>query len=424
MIADTSGQDMQITQSKSKAKLGLWAGVIAAGAIAVMAVSPVIARWSEGVHSIDADRVSVAKVFRGDLIRDVAVSGRLVAANAPQLYSTESGVVTLQVKPGDQVSQGQILASVASPELLAELNQAQTQLESLELASKRGELEDKETALDLTQTLDNARVSLIAAKREKQRADQSYEQKVISELEWVKANDVLLEAELVFNHAKEKVGIAKERLAFEDKNRQNQVHQQALVVAELERRVALLSVKAPIDGVVGNWLVEQKEQVTASTALMTVVDLSQYEAELDVPEFYADDLGLGLQAIIQIGGNKIPAEIVSVSPEIKANQVSVRARLPQADNKGLRQNQRVNARIEFERKDDVLMVKRGAFYQSGAGLQAYLLAQDDIARKQAITTGAASVEYIEILSGLQANDNIVISDYSPFIEHEAIRLAN
>ena len=120
MIADTSGQDMQINQPKSKARFALWAGLITAGAIAVMLASPSIARWSEGVFSIDANKVSIAQVFRDDFVRDVAVSGRLVAANAPQLYSPESGVVTLQVNPGDQVAKGQVLAHIASPELLAE----------------------------------------------------------------------------------------------------------------------------------------------------------------------------------------------------------------------------------------------------------------------------------------------------------------
>lgn len=422
MIADTSGQDVKISKVTNKLKLVAGSVITALVIAAVLAIGPVIARWNEGVYSISAAQVTTSEVIRGDLIRDVAVSGRLVAANAPQLYSTQSGAVTLLAKPGDSVTIGSVLANIDSPELIAQYHQAKAKLENLELAAKRGELADKETALDLVKSLDNAKVKLTAATREKQRADESYQKKVISELEWVKANDVLLEAELMFKHAEQKIEIAKERLAFEGKNRENQVLQQQLVVQELNRRKQRLAVKAPISGVVGNWLIEQKEQVTASTPLMTVVDLSQYEAELDVPEFYADDLGLGLVVNLKISGNQSSAVIVSVSPEIEANQVRVRARLTDTDFTGLRQNQRVNARIEFEHKQNVLMVKRGAFYQSGGGKQAYVIQSDEIARKLPITTGAASVEYIEIISGLEQGEHIVTSDYSPFAQHNAVRL--
>ncbi len=424
MIEGTQGQDEVITGPSKKRKWPLWLGAITAGALLTFYSLPTLSLWFNGVPNVDGTTVQVSAVFKGDLIRDVAVSGRLVAANAPQLYSTEPGVVQLTAKPGDAVSNGDVIAMIDSPELHAELRQAQAVYASLELEAKRGELEDKEVALDLNRELDNAKVALNAAKREKARADESYDQNVISELDWVKANDVLLEAELTFKHASEKVLLARERLAFEGQNRQSKVEQQRLVLDELERRMAQLVIRAPFSGVIGNWLVEQKEKVTASAALLTIVDLSQYEAELNVPEFYADDLGIGLAVTIQIGGQTLDAKIASVSPEILNNQVQVKARITATESLNLRQNQRLNARIEFERKDDVLMVKRGAFYQSGAGVTAYRLDDDGVAHKTAITTGAASVDFIEVLAGLDAKDTIIISDYADLLEHSAVRLDN
>lgn len=422
MIEGTQGQDEVIASSGKKGKWPMWVGALAVGGVLAFYSMPTLSLWFNSIPSIDGDSVQVSEVFKGDLIRDVAVSGRLVAANAPQLYSTEAGVVELIAKPGDAVNQGDAVATIDSPELHAELRQAQAVLASLQLEAKRGELEDKEVALDLNRELDNAKVTLNAAKREKARADESYEQNVISELDWVKANDTLLEAQLTFKHASEKVLLARERLAFEGQNRQGKVEQQQLVLEELERRKSQLVIAAPFSGVIGNWLVEQKEKVTESAALLTIVDLSQYEAELNVPEFYADDLGIGLAVTIQVGGQSIEATIASVSPEILNNQVQVKARIEGAETRNLRQNQRLNARIEFERKNDVLMVKRGAFYQSGAGVTAYRFGDADIAHKTPITTGAASVDYIEVLSGLDASDQIIVSDYATILEFDAVRV--
>ena len=155
---------------------------------------------------------------------------------------------------------------------------------------------------------------------------------------------------------------------------------------------------------------------------MTIVDLSEYEAELSVPEFYADDLGIGLEVSMKISGMTVRGEIIAISPEVKGNQVTVRAKIIEPQHIQLRQNQRINARIEFEKKEDVLMVKRGAFMGSLGGKFIFKIAEDNYANKIAITTGASSVEYIEITSGLGAGQQVITSDYADFNKAEQIYL--
>ena len=154
---------------------------------------------------------------------------------------------------------------------------------------------------------------------------------------------------------------------------------------------------------------------------MTIVDLSQYEAELNVPEFYADDLGLGLDVQITISGKSLLGKVISISPEVKNSQVAVRVSIADISDIQLRQNQRLNARIEFEKKDNVLMVKRGGFLASNAGKAAYVI-NDNNAQKQPISTGSQSVEFIEIISGLNAGDEIIISSTEEFDAHPAVLL--
>ena len=198
---------------------------------------------------------------------------------------------------------------------------------------------------------------------------------------------------------------------------------QALVLAELERRQRELVIRAPVSGIVGNWLVAQKELVADAQALMTVVDLTQYEAELNVPEFYADDLGIGLAVSMTIAGNKLAGEISSVSPEVNNSQVKVRVKIILNSAIKLRQNQRLNARIEFERKPNVLMVKRGRFLQSTAGKSAFII-NDNFATRHDIVTGSSSVEFVEIVSGAVAGDVLVISDYENFNQVNTIKIVN
>jgi HlyD family secretion protein len=423
MIADTQSQDetVLITKKSLYKKLILISLVTL---ILLYAAFPAFSQWYSSIPSVDGDTLVIASVIRGDLVRDVAVSGKAVSANAPQLYNTEGGQITLLAKPGETVKRNQVVARVVSPELEALIKQQESTLEQLSINSNRGILEDKVAQLDLESNMNAAHSSLNVAKREKQRAEISFGKQIISEIDWMKSQDTLADATLFFEHAKKRVDLAKERLEFERKNRDFLVKKQQLILNELIRRHDALEIKAPLNGVIGNWLVSQKNTIAANTAIMTIVDLSEYEAELSVPEFYADDLGIGLTVAMQISGQHINGEIIAISPEIKANQVKVRAKLTSPIDIQLRQNQRINARIEFEKKSNVLMIKRGAFMGSLAGKYAFKKLDNNTAKKIAITTGATSVEYVELNSGVAENDQIIISDYQDFNQSERINITN
>lgn len=426
MIEGTQGQDQVIEKPKAKLPVKLIISVVAALALIIFAL-PTLRLWYDSTPRIDADKLRTAQVKRGDLIRDVAVSGKIVAANAPQLYSTEPGQVTMLVKPGSAVELGQAVATIDSPELKAEIKQQESTLEQLKIEAMRGEWSNKEALLDLETQLNAAQIRLNVAKREKRRADDSYERQVMREKDWAESQDALLDAEMMLKHAKKRVELAKERLEFETKNRQYNVQKQQLVLDELIRRMQALTIAAPVSGIVGNWLVAQKDKVSASTPIMTVVDLSEYEAELNVPEFYADDLGIGLTVSMTIAGQDVTGEIIAISPEIKGNQVQVRTNVHSPDSSDskalkLRQNQRLNARIEFEKKDNVLMVKRGQFLGSMSDNKAYRVITQDIAETVVIGTGIASVDYIELTAGVKEGDTLIISDYENFRAAERISI--
>jgi len=421
MINNTSGQDEVISKSVNKKP---WKKIIIILLIMVAIIwisLPTLSQWMGGIPSVDAQTISRAKVFKGTLVRDVAVNGKLVAANAPTLYSSEAGQVTLLAKPGDIVEKDTIVATILSPELQSTVKQATATLERLKIEASRGELSDNEAVLDLERSLDSAQITYNASVRELTRAELSFDKQVISELELVTRRDTKTESELLLKHAHKRVELSKKRLAFESQTRTFFVKSQQLVVDELQRRVELLNVRAPVTGVVGNWLVQKKERVTDAQSIMTIVDLSQYEAELNVPEFYADDLGLGLDVQITISGKSLLGKVISISPEVKNSQVAVRVSIADISDIQLRQNQRLNARIEFEKKDNVLMVKRGGFLASNAGKAAYVIA-DNSAHKKPISVGSQSVEFVEITSGLNTGDEIIISSTEEFDAHPAILL--
>ncbi|MEE9141301.1 MAG: efflux transporter periplasmic adaptor subunit, partial [Gammaproteobacteria bacterium] len=110
-----------------------------------------------------------------------------------------------------------------------------------------------------------------------------------------------------------------------------------------------------------------------------------------------------------------------ISPEVKNNEVTGRVRFAGAVPDGLRQNQRVSARLLLESKPDAIKVQRGPFLDSGGGRVAYVV-EDDIARRRPIRVGSASVREVEILEGLTDGERIVISNLSAFEGAETVLL--
>ncbi|WP_405631694.1 efflux RND transporter periplasmic adaptor subunit [Pseudoalteromonas sp. Ld20] len=416
MIKDTSAQDVSVKPTTNYKKTLI---IVLTLLLFIVLCSQVFIAQTSASVSVELKRVNTATVIIDTLIRDVAASGKIVAANAPQVYSPERGFVDLKVKAGDKVQLGDVIATLESPELTNELKQQQSVLQRLHGEQQRKHLEARRQTLSLSKTLDMAQVELNAADRENRRAQLSIEKNLISQIDLEKAVDELARAKLTFKHAQQEALLAKDTLAFELQAAQSDVNRQQLVVDDLTRKVNNLSIQASVTGIVGNLLVQEKSAVIQSQALMTLVDLSNFEAQLQVPESYANELGLGMQVELKLGARTVMGVLSAISPEVNNREVTTRVRFDEPlDN--IRQNQRLTARIILDNRDDVLMIKRGAFMQQG-GTVAYKVT-GDTATRIPISIGATSITAVEILQGVAPGDELIISSYSEFKQADTILL--
>ena len=415
---------MRLAPRDPRRKYLIFGGISIVALAAVWLAVPVVQRWANATISVPADRVRVATVTRGDLVQDVSVQGRVVAAVSPTLYASASGTITLEAEAGEQVMQGQVLATVVSPELTNQLQQAESTLAQRNMELERQRIESRQLALDKRNEADLANVALIAANREKRRADQANELGVIPAIDYEKAQDDLRNAELAHQHAVADADLFDERLEFELRASEFEVGRQELLVENLRRQVDDLSIKSPVSGIVGDLLVDQKAAVSRDMPVMAVVDLSRFEIDAQIPESYADDLAIGMTAEVLVGGERYPGQVATVSPEIVNNQVASRIRFSGNTPGNLRQNQRLTVRVLLAEHSDVMLVQRGQFLDSGGGRIAYIVTEDGMAEKRLIETGARSLGAVEIVAGLEPGDTIVISNLDAFRSAEKVLLTD
>lgn len=419
-IRDTSQQDTPIAvlpfwrQSR-------WLWRILAALLLIIAAVYALLLWMGSSQSVSMSRLSMATVAKGTLVRDAAVNGRLVAANSPSLYSSTASTVSFLVKAGDKVKKGDVVAELDSPDLVSELKREQALLEQLEAEIARQKILARKQKMLAVRDAEQAEIERVSAERAYQRIEKAGVSGVVQKNEFLRVQDALKSAEIRARHALQASSLESEDVDLGLKSKLAQLQQQRLLKDNLQRRVDELRLRAPVDGVVGTLAVANRTVVAPNTALMTLVDLSQLEVELEIPESYVAELGLGMAVDLEINGVKARGILSAMSPEVVRNQVLARVRFDGKVPAGLRQSQRVSARMLIEEKPDVLLVQRGPFVESDGGHVAYLL-RDGIAVRTPIVLGATSLHAVEIRSGLKAGDKIIISGTELFEKNERITI--
>jgi len=422
-IRDTSAQDVAIERPRGLPWLK-WLLPATGAALLVGLLLSLLTTWLSAEASISAERIRVAAVERGDLVRDLNVQGRVVASVSPTLYSPATGTVTLQVQPGDEVTLNQVLAVVDSPELRSLFLQEQSTLDRLQAELEREKIQARKAQFKSRQVIDLAEVKLTAAEREMRRAEVSIQTNAISEIDYERARDELARARVEHAHAVQDAQLEGESLSFEAQTRELAVDRQNLVVEALRRRVDDLAIRSPVNGIVGNVAVTQKALVDENAPLITVVDLSAFEIEVRIPEAYADDLGIGMGAQVQHNLAAYRGELVSLSAEVVNSEVTGRIRFADDPPPGLRQNQRVTVLVMMDELRDVLKLQRGSFTDAGGGRIAFVLGDNGLAVKRPITLGVRSVAEVQIVSGLNEGDRVIISSIAGFEDLETIQIVD
>ena len=423
MLRDTTAQDrvLERTSPWVRHRTLLIVSLAAAAGLAVLLAY--LLRYAGAGVSVDRSRLSIATVERGSFVRDIAADGQVVAAVSPTLYADSLGTVTLKVHAGDTVSKGQVMAVIDSPDLAAKLSQEEATAASLRIDWQRATLDAEQKLLQLRDTFNQAQVYKKTAQRELDRSRKAYELGSYTELQALKAQDSLEKAQFAFGQAKTNYESQPKQNHFDIDSKKALFDRQQFLVADLKRQVDGLNVRSPVDGQVGQVHVADRASVAKDAPLLTVVDLSALEVEIKVTESLARDLRPGMSADLEGGGRHWQGVVSGVSPEVVGGQVTARLRFGNEKPAGLRQSQRLSVRILIDKRDNVLMVDRGAFVDQEGGGFAYLV-HGNVAERHPVRLGASSIAKVEIQDGLAAGDQIVVSGTDAFNGAERVILSH
>jgi multidrug efflux pump subunit AcrA (membrane-fusion protein) len=193
------------------------------------------------------------------------------------------------------------------------------------------------------------------------------------------------------------------------------------VVAQLGG--AQLGAGAPAGSSTALPALEVGQKISAGTILAKIAQLRKLEAALKIGETEAKDIVIGQSARIDTRNGVIQGEVSRIAPTAVNGNVTVDVKLVGELPNGARPDLSVEGAVELERLNDVMYMGRPAGAQLNGVVSVFRIARDGhYASRVQIKVGRTSVNKIEVLSGLQPGDRVILSDMTSEDGHDRIRL--
>ncbi len=383
-----------------------------------------LSRLKPAVPSVDRSTVWVDTVKRGPMVRQVRGLGTLVPEEIRWIAArTEGRVETILVRPGAAVQPDTILLELSSPELEQEARDAELQFKAAEA--------------ELTTLRATLQRDLLEQESGAARVHSEYQQAKME----AETNDNLAKNGLVaaLTHKTSKIkaedlaardAIEQKRYVFAQQNIEPQIASKQAAVDQVkalaqlkQNQVEQLKVRAGFAGVLQQLPLEIGQRVVPGANLARVADPTKLKAEIKIAETQAKDIQINQVASIDTRNGIVAGHVVRVDPAVDQGTVRVDVALDGELPRGARPDLSVDGTIELERLDNVIYVGRPAFGQENNTVGIFkLVAGSSEAVRTPVKLGRSSVNTIEILSGLEPGDQVILSDTSAMDAHDRIRL--
>jgi HlyD family secretion protein len=398
----------------------------AIGVVVLTAAAIGVSRLKPAAPVVDRGTVWTDTVKQGSLLRQVRGLGSLVPSQEAVRQipaETEATVVRIRVLPGTLVTADTILLEMSNSQTEQAAVDAQLQMKAAE-----AEYQSLRVKLDsdlMTQRAGAATVTAdySQAKLQSETDKALYDMGVISGLAYKASKSKSDELTTRNDLETQRLVINKKAIESQMAEQQAKIDQMRTLAQLKQKQLDDLKVRAGIDGVLVDLPLQVGQHVLPGIMLAKVVQPDHLMAELKVSETQARDVQIGEPASVDTHNGVIAGTVMRVDPAVQNGTVTVDVRLTGELPKGARPDLSVDGTIDLERLDNVLYVGRPAFGQENSTISLFKLDTNGSgAVRVPVKVGRASVNAIEILTGLHAGETVILSDMSRWDNTDRIRL--
>ena len=401
------------------------------GAVALVTLGGItfgLARLKPAAPRVDRQAIYTDTVKRGEMLRQVRGNGTLVPEEVNWIPAITAGrVERIRVLPGAAVSADTVLVELSNPEVEHAAFEAEWQLKAAEaqLNKLRAQLETDRLSQEAQAAQLRAECSV--AKLDAQADAELVADKLVDRLTALRSQTRAEQLEIRCDLEEKRLRILQNSEAAQLAAQQAEVERLRAMLELRRSQQARLKVRSGLDGVLQRLgdrdTLQVGQQLAAGALVARVANPARLKAEIKVVETQAKDVAPGQPATIDTRNGKVAGRVVRVDPAVQNGTVTVDIALDEPLPRGARPDLSVEGVIELERLAEVLYVGRPVQGQADSLVGLFkLMPGGRDAERVRVQLGRSSVSTIEVVSGLDLGDTILLNDMSQYDAHDRVRI--
>ena len=372
--------------------------------------------------SLKITDLSLSTVDVGSIDISIGASGKVVPAFEEIINSPiNSRILEVYKKGGDSVD-------VGTPILRLDLLSAETDYENQLNEVRMSELKLEQLRIQNKSKLSEMEMQLKVSRMELNRKAVELRNEQYLDSLGAGTADKVRQVELDYNVSKLKL----------EEDEQKFIHEAAVAeadfkVKELELSIARKTlvearqtledaqIRAPRKAILTFVNNEIGAQVAQGEKVAVVSDLSHFKIEGEIADTYGDRIAAGSRAVVKIGNEKLPGIVSDLTPLSKNGVISFSVRLDEDNHRRLRSGLKTDVYILTAVKDSVLRIQNGSYYVGPGKYELFVRQGNELVRRE-VQLGESNYEQVEVLSGLQLGEAVVISDMGDYKNKRKIKL--
>ncbi|MCC8188071.1 MAG: HlyD family efflux transporter periplasmic adaptor subunit [Bacteroides sp.] len=384
----------------------------AIGVGCVVAISLLISFMRTGVQQKD---LILSTVDTGTIEVSVSASGKVVPAFEEIINSPiHTRIVEVYRRGGDSVD-------VGTPILKLDLQSTETEYNKLldEEQMRRYKLEQLKVN-NQTRLNDMAMQIKVSAMKLNRMAVELRNEQYLDSL-GAGTTDKVRQAELSYNvsqleyeQLRQQYENEKEVSAAEYKVQELEFNIFRKSLAEMKRTLDDAQIRSPRKAILTYINNQVGAQVTQGSQVAIISDLSHFKVEGEIADTYGDRVMVGGKAIVKIGNEKLEGNVSSVTPLSRNGVIFFTVQLLDDSNRRLRSGLKTDVYVMNAVKEDVMRLKNGTYYVGRGEYELFVQTSENEIIRRKVQLGDSNFEMVEVVSGLQPGDQVVISDMSSY----------
>lgn len=372
--------------------------------------------------SLKRKDLNISTVDKGVIEVSVSASGKVIPAFEEIINSPiNSRIVEVYKRGGDSVD-------VGTPILKLDLQSAETeynkqldeeQMKSLQLEQQRVTNHNKLSEMEM-----NLKVSRMELDR---KAVELRNERYLDSL-GAGTTDKVRQVELDYN-----VSILKLKEDEQKYKNEQALTEADLKVKELELNIFRKSlaetrrtledaqIRSPRKAILTYVNNEIGSQIGQGAKVAIVSDLSHFKIEGEIADTYGDRIAVGSKAVIKIGSEKLDGTVSDVTPLSKNGVISFTVQLEEDNHKRLRSGLKTDVYVMNAVKDDVLRIANSSYYVGKGEYELFVVNGNQLLKRK-VQLGDSNFEYVEVVSGLQEGDQVIVSDMNAYKDKNKLKI--